>query len=269
MAVCGLNDHMLQAVIRDSDCARCKPLLVALPSTPMRRCAHEARWRSGYVADCKSAHAGSIPARASNRFRRNSGDGIGGTETPDFRGISPIRRRSLAVSNPAQLGTKAWKCPRVSGAELPATVSVQPRVGCERSGSGYADIAAVRCRESGRLNRSSFSKFAEPLNDRSQGRCSEPCSASLSNGAANRASCMWTSTPRQGLVPAWTTLKIIEPSLSGSFCWKRDGSCRMPVRSLPLPCAMQARRMAGLHSSHLSPAIFRRLRLRREPSCAV
>ncbi len=25
-----------------------------------------ARWRSGYVEDCKSSHAGSIPARASN-----------------------------------------------------------------------------------------------------------------------------------------------------------------------------------------------------------
>ena len=29
---------------------------------------HEARWRSGYVEDCKSSHAGSIPARASTRI---------------------------------------------------------------------------------------------------------------------------------------------------------------------------------------------------------
>src|SRR4029079_7754042 len=29
----------------------------------------EARWRSGYAEDCKSLHAGSIPARASNSFQ--------------------------------------------------------------------------------------------------------------------------------------------------------------------------------------------------------
>src|SRR3546814_13639640 len=38
-----------------------KPLGALSPRFP----ASEARWRSGYAEDCKSLHAGSIPARAS------------------------------------------------------------------------------------------------------------------------------------------------------------------------------------------------------------
>ena len=40
---------------------------------PQPRGVGEARWRSGYAEDCKSLHAGSIPARAStSRFRERA-----------------------------------------------------------------------------------------------------------------------------------------------------------------------------------------------------
>jgi hypothetical protein len=44
----------------------------------------EARWRSGDAEDCKSSHAGSIPARASRHVLFKFADRAVTLKTPDF-----------------------------------------------------------------------------------------------------------------------------------------------------------------------------------------
>ena len=63
-AICSLRlHHSLHRLGAESVQNRCR--IFGTKTKKLKRFSYLARWRSGYAEDCKSLHAGSIPARAS------------------------------------------------------------------------------------------------------------------------------------------------------------------------------------------------------------